>query len=57
VAQKFELKAGVTRVTITRGDGSSLVVEAGDLQDAKNAEDRALLESHPDVKVAEKGAR
>jgi hypothetical protein len=57
VAQKFELKGGVTRVTITRGDGSSLVVEAGDLHQAKDDEDRALLEAHPDVKVAEKGAR
>jgi hypothetical protein len=57
VAQKFELKGGVTRVTITRGEGSSLVVEAGDLHQAKDEEDRALLEAHPDVKVAEKGAR
>lgn len=57
MAQKYELKAGVTRVQITRGDGSTLQVEAGEAREARNAEEQALLEDHPDVKHVEKGGK
>jgi len=57
VAAKYELKAGITRVQITRADGSTLEVEAGQERTPKDAEERDLLEAHPDVKRVDKGGK
>lgn len=55
--QSFEVKAGVTRVQITRGDGSTMQIEAGEVRETKDPEEIGLLELHPDVKTAEKGGK
>lgn len=51
--QTFELKDGVTRVQITRQDGSTLQIEEGDVRETGDPFEVAELQAHPSVKAAE----